>query len=212
LIAARILLVQLSMRYVLAVTILGIGLAAATTSFAQEPSPPVPPPVLSDQQLLRKYVWSTLGPPGVIGAAFVGGFEQWQGHPAEWGGGMSGYSKRWASGYAAAAIGNTTKYTVARLMHQDPSFTRCQCTGFGPRSRHAIKSLFVARTRDGRQVFSVATVAAQAAEHVIPASVWYPDGRVMSDGVARAVVGVVSKLSVNLVREFVDLPRLPHKP
>jgi hypothetical protein len=200
------------MRYILAVAILGLGLAGATTSFAQEPPLPVPPPVLNDQQLLRKYVWSTLGPPGAIGAAFVGGFDQWRGYPPEWGGGMSGYSKRWASEYAAAAIGNTTKYGVARLMHQDPSFTRCQCTGFGPRLRHTLKSPFVARTRGGRQVFSVATVAAQVAEHVIPASVWYPEGRVMSDGVALAVVGVVSKMGVNLIREFVALPHLPKKP
>jgi hypothetical protein len=200
------------MRYGLAVAILGVGLSGASPSFAQEPPQPVPPPVLNDQQLLQKYVWSTLGPAGAIGAAFVGGFEQWRGHPPEWGGGMSGYSKRWASAYASAAIGNTTKYGVARLMHQDPSFARCQCTGFGPRTRHALTSPFVARTRAGRQVFSVATVAAQVAEHVIPASAWYPDGRVMSDGVALAVAGVVSKMGVNVVREFVALPRLPHKP
>jgi len=97
-------------------------------------------------------------------------------------------------------------------MHQDPSFTRCQCTGLGPRVRHAVKSPFVARTRGGHKVFSVATVAAQVAEHVIPASAWYPAGRVMSDGVALAVAGVVSKIGVNVVREFVALPGLPHKP
>lgn len=125
---------------------------------------------------------------------------------------MSGYSKRWASAYAASAIGNTTKYGVARLMHQDPSFTKCQCTGFGPRLRHALKSPFVARTRGYHQVFSVATVAGQVAEHVIPASAWYPDGRVMSDGVTLAVVGVVSKMAVDVIREFVVLPRLPHTP
>jgi hypothetical protein len=199
------------MRYGLAVALLGIGLAGATASFAQETPPPVPPPVLNDQQLLRKYVWSTLGLDGVIGAAVVGGVEQWQRYPPEWGGGMSGYSKRWASGYAAAVIGNTTKYGVARLMHQDPSFTRCECTGFGRRMRYALKSPFVARTRDGRHVFSVATVAGQVAEHVIPASAWYPDGRVMTDGVALTVAGVAAKMGVNIVREFVTLPRLPHK-
>jgi hypothetical protein len=201
-----------SMRYVLAVAILAVGLTGATTSFAQEPPPPVPPPVLNDQQLLRKYVWSTLGPAGAIGATVVSGLEQWQGYPPEWGGGMSGYSKRWASEYAASAIGNTTKYGVARLMHQDPSFTRCQCTGLGPRLRHALKSPFVARTRSGSQAFSVATVAGQVAEYVIPASAWYPHGRLMSDGVDLAVAGVVSKMVVDVVREFVALPHLPHKP
>jgi hypothetical protein len=80
---------------------------------------------------------------------------------------MSGYSKRWASAYAAAAIGNTTKYGVARLTHQDPSFTRCQCTGLGPRLRHALKSPFVARTRNGREVFSVVAVSLKKKKNVI---------------------------------------------
>ena len=189
----------------------GLAFAPAASAEGDEPDAPVTPPVLNDQQLLRKYVWSTLGPPGAIGATFVSSFEQWQGDPPEWGGGASGFSKRWASQYAAAAIGNTTKYAVARLMHQDPSFTRCQCSGFGPRFRHALASPFTARTRSGRRVFSVATIAAQTAEHVVPASTRYPPGRVMSAGVRLAAVGVLSKMGVNVFREFVRLPRLPTK-
>ena len=202
------------MTYGLAAVIMCLGLAVAPMAWAEEQEAvgPVTPPVLNDQQLVRKYVWSTLGPPGAIGATFVSSFDQWQGSPAEWGGGVSGFSKRWASEYAAAAIGNTTKYAVARLMHQDPSFTRCQCSGFGPRFRYALTSPFTARTREGRRVFSVATIAAQVAEHVVPASTWYPPGRVMSDGVALAAAGVLSKMGVNVFREFVRVPRLPTRP
>jgi hypothetical protein len=199
------------MRCGLVAMIVCFGLTVAPVASAEDDDAdaPVTPPVLNDHQLLRKYVWSTLGPPGAVGAAFVGGVEHWQGHPTEWGGGVSGFSKRWASQYAAAAIGNTTKYAVARLMHQDPSFTRCQCSGFGRRFRYALTSPFTARTRSGRRVFSVATIAAQTAEHVVPATTWYPPGRVMSDGVVLAATGVLSKMGVNVLREFVTLPRLP---
>src|SRR3982075_3855464 len=78
-------------------------------------------------------------------------------------------------------------------MRQDPSFTRCECTGVGLRLRHALASPFMARTRDGRHVFSFATVAGQAAEHVVPASTWYPPGRIISDGVVLGLAGVVAE-------------------
>ena len=183
-----------------------------TLSVAQDAASSVAAPVLSDAQLLRKYVWTTVGAPGAIGAAIVGGVEQWQHYPPEWGQGLSGYSKRWASAYGAAAIGNTTKYGVAHFMHQDPSFTRCECTGVGRRLRHALTSPFMARTPDGRRVFSLATVAGQAAEHVVPASIWYPPGRIISDGVVLALAGVVAKMGVNVTREFVSVPHLPKMP
>src|SRR5207244_2962807 len=96
------------MRSLVAGALICIALTRATTSHAQEAvlAVPVPPPVLSDEQLLRKYVWTTLGPAGAIGATFVSSFDQWRGFPSEWGGGVSGYSKRWASAYAAGGIGN----------------------------------------------------------------------------------------------------------
>ena len=67
----------------------------------------------------------------------------------------------------------------------------------------------MARTRDGRRVFSFATVAGQAAEHVVPASMWYPAGRIISDGVVLGLAGVVAKMGVNVTREFVSMPHLP---
>src|SRR2546423_15372373 len=36
-----------------------------------EPLPPAPPPVLSNHQLLHKYVWSALGTEGVLSATLV---------------------------------------------------------------------------------------------------------------------------------------------
>ena len=190
-----------------------IGLVVdPTLSIAQDATSAVAAPVLSDAQLLRKYVWSTVGAPGAIGAAIVGGVEQWQHYPPEWGHGLSGYSKRWASAYAAAAIGNTTKYAVAHFMHHDPSFTRCACAGVGPRLGHALTSPFMARTREGRHVFSFATVAGQATEHVVPASTWYPAGRIISDGVVLALAGIAAKMGVNVTREFVSVPHVPKMP
>src|SRR5205823_5777588 len=144
---------------------------AGRAAFGQAPQPPQP--VLNDEALFHKYVVSTLGPAGALHATIASGFEQWRGSPEAWDKDSAGYSKRWLSEFAESAIGNTTKYAVARAFHHDPSFAPCQCTGVARRVRHALGSPFMARTRDGRRVFSLATVSGLTAENVIPASTWY---------------------------------------
>ena len=180
---------------------------AAAASAQPADAPPKPPPVLNDEQLFRKYVVSTLGGPGALSATLASGLDQWQGDPHEWGGGADGYAKRWASSFAEAAIGSTTKYAVARLLHHDPSFTRCQCTGFAPRLRHALVSPFTARTRNGRTVLSPAIVAGLAAESIVPAATWYPAPRGTLGGVEHTATRLVSKMGVDVFREFVHLRR-----
>jgi len=170
-----------------------------------------PPPVLDNHDLRRKYVGSTLGLEGMLGATFAASFDQWQSSPPEWNTRASGYGKRWASAFATSAIGNTTKYSVARALHHDPSFTRCGCQGIGRRVHHALTSAFMARTRDGRRVFSPATIAGFVAEDVIPASTWYPAPRGARDGIVSVGAGIVVKMGVDVFNEFVSIRRKPPK-
>jgi len=176
---------------------------------AQEIPPPVPPP-LTKHELLKKYVWSTVGPNGMMGAAITAGLETWRGSPEAWERSENGYAQRWVSEYAANAIGNTTKYAVARMLHQDPSFVPCQCVGAGPRLSHALTAPFKARNRNGQWEFSPATVLGLTAQSVIPAATWYPAPNGVRDGVAHAASGVLSKMAVDVVKEF--LPERFRKP
>jgi len=167
-----------------------------------------PAPVLNDDQLFHKYVVSTVGPAGLIGAAAAAGWEQYQNYPDEWGRRTSGYAKRWASAYAAGAIGNTTKYAVAHALHQDPSFAPCRCRGFNARMRHAATSIFTARTRSGRDVFSPATIAGLTAEQMVPAALWFPRDKLWQEGVGLAAVGVATKMGINIFHEFFGHPKI----
>jgi hypothetical protein len=191
-----------------------VGLSITGVCHAQEQPPSGAPPatVLTDGELLHKYVWSALGPGGALAATSLSAFDQWRGSPRDWPANKSGYLRRWASDYTAAAIGGTTKYGVARLVHQDPSFTRCRCTAFFPRLRHAATSPFMARTSDGRRVFSLATVAGLAAENIIPAATWYPAPRGTLDGILHTTGSVGVKLGINIAHEFIPVPRWTHVP
>lgn len=193
----------------LAVTVL--LLMAALPARAQDGDGEANPPPLTKHELLHKYVWSTLGPTGALQATLISAFDQWRGSPKAWPQESRFYAERWASEYGASAIGSTTKYAVARLAHQDPSFVRCDCEGFVPRLRHAVAAPFMARTHEGDWVFSPATVAGITAENVVPAATWYPAPRGVHDGAAHAATGVLSKVAVDIVREFLP-KRLKGKP
>lgn len=162
-----------------------------------------PPPPLDDVGLLQKYVWHTVGPTGMLNATLTAALEEWRGSPAAWERDEHGYAERWASEYAASAIGSTTKYAVARMFHQDPSFVRCTCTATAERLRHALAGPFMARTQSGEWVFSAATVLGIAAQNIVPAATWYPAPRGVRDGAAHALTGVLSKMAVDTAKEFV---------
>jgi len=188
-----------------AVAALSLGSTAAAD--AQTATPEVTPPVATDDDLLRKYVQSTLGFEGVAHAALMSAWAQWRNSPPEWGQGPEGYARRVASDYAASAIGDTTKYGVARLLHHDPSFTTCQCEGFGPRLGHALAAPFTARTRSGRRVMSPAFFAGTVAGRVIPAATWYPAEHGVLSGLELTVSSVAAKMAIDVWKEF--RPRRP---
>lgn len=178
-----------------------MALAAPARGQDAAAAPQAPPP-LSKHELLKKYVWTTLGPTGMLDATVWSAFDQWRDSPRAWSSDGRGYAERWGSEFAASAIGSTSKYAVARLLHQDPSFVPCECVGVRPRLAHALLAPFMARTSDGVWVFSPATVTGYVAENVIPAATWYPAPRGVRDGALHALSGVAAKAAVDVVKEF----------
>ena len=179
-------------------------LIGAVPCVAQDSPVPPPPakPVATNHQLRHKYVWSTLGVEGAINATLSSGLDQWQESPPEWGSGATGYARRVASNYAESAIGDTTKYAVARIFHHDPSFTRCECSRFVKRLVHAVDSPFMARKQDGTRVLSAAPLAGLLAGHVVPASTWYPAPLGTRDGLKHSAASLLTKIGVDVVKEF----------
>ena len=155
----------------------------------------------SHREQRERYLWGTFGPPGLMDSAASSALQQWRDVPSEWGQSKAAYAKRFVSEYAESAIGDSTKYLIARLFDEDPSFRPCACTGLVPRLRHASVAPFRARKSDGRTGFSFARIAGVTASNVA-ASTWYPAPRGVS-GVARHIaIDFAGKVGVDLLREF----------
>jgi hypothetical protein len=69
---------------------------------------------------------------------FAAGVDQARGVPPQWGGGFAGYGARFGSRYAQFIIHNTLTSIGDEVLHYEPRYDLCRCTGFGPRTRHAI--------------------------------------------------------------------------
>jgi hypothetical protein len=171
-------------------------LAGGVPCFAQEV------PVKSDHEMLHKYLAATFGPSGLAHATAFSAWAQFRNATPEWGTTTGAYGKRWASKFTESAIGNTAKFGVARLLHHDPSFVKCECTGFGRRLRHAMISPLVARTRDGRQVFSSASVAGFVTGHVVAKSTWYPARYGAGGGLQDAGMSLATTAGMDVFKEF----------
>lgn len=88
----------------------------------------------------RLYLHQTFLTPGAYFIRlFDAGIDQARGTPSQWGGGIGGYSQRFASRegqfFAATSL---TALGDAKLRYE-PRYDQCKCEGFWPRAKHAIK-------------------------------------------------------------------------
>jgi hypothetical protein len=177
-------------------------LVIAVPCLAQAPRGDAPTSVATDQEMLHDYLLTTLGVEGAVRATMASGLEQWRELPTAWNADGSGYAKRWASEFAETAVGETTQYLVSRFLHHDPSFTRCNCSGFGRRFTHAISAPFIARTHAGVRVLSPAMVGGMLAGHLVSAGTWYPAPGGVRDGLKHSAVDVAGTIGIDVLREF----------
>src|SRR5262245_37403732 len=83
--------------------VLALGIASAGAQERDERDTPsedtsADKPVAHPHREMRdRFLWSTFGPPGLIGDALSSGFQQWRDVPREWQQTPSGYAKRFAA-------------------------------------------------------------------------------------------------------------------
>lgn len=108
---------------------------------------------LTGKQRTRVYFEQTYFNVGSYAArAFAAGIDQARGEPRDWGGGAAGYGRRFASRFGQFAIENTFVAAGNAALGYEPRYDLCRCTGFWPRTKHAIARNFVAYDSSERKL------------------------------------------------------------
>jgi hypothetical protein len=201
----------------IATTMAGTSQRATSQALSTPPEPSstvavaAPAPVPIDLSYVRptaktravNYAWDALGPRPLVGAALVAGINQWDNSPPEWKQGFEGYSKRFGSDFAIAAVGTTARYGLAEVFREDTVYYRCACSGLFPRLNHAVISTLTARRGpDGHRVFSFPQLVAPYAGSMTAVYGWYPNRFGTKDAFRMGNYTLLSYVGLNISQEF----------
>jgi hypothetical protein len=154
------------------------------------------------KQRFHRYVKNTVGPFSLLRSAASAGLQQWDNSPVEWGQGMEGYGKRFASSVGSNAIRQTVTYGLSEAFRLDTGFERSKHTKFWPRVSDALVQNVTSRTRSGKRVISAPILIGTYAGTIIPNETWYPERYSYKDGLRGGSYTLLMGFGVNLVREF----------
>jgi len=180
-----------------------LGDSAVTADITSPTNPDLAYAGPTPRTKLGNYVFDAFGPYPIAGAAFTAGIDQWTNTPPEWNQGLKGFSRRFGSDFAIAAVGTTTRYGLAEAFKEDTLYYRCNCRGPFPRLRHAVTSTLTGhRRRDGHRVFSFSALAAPYAGSVTAVYGWYPNRFGAKDAFRMGNYSLLEYMGGNIALEF----------
>lgn len=157
----------------------------------------------SQRTKVNNYVFDAFGPYPIAGAAFAAGVNQFTNSPPEWNQGVEGFSKRFGSNFAIAAVGTTTRYGLAQAFREDTLYYRCECARPLPRLLHAVISTLTGRrSENGHRVFSFSALAAPYAGSMIAVYGWYPSRFEVKDAFRMGNYNFLGNVGANIALEF----------
>ena len=163
----------------------------------------VPLVSLSGDQRVRLWVHSSFTTYGIyIKTALFSISDQVQDRPPAWGDGWAGYGKRVAARQGQFVIQNSLSALGDGLVGYEPRYNRCQCTGFWPRTGHAVARNFVTYDRTETKLRPQVPLYAAAFGAGVVAGTWTPNHDLLTTGghgvLSQAGFGILA----NMVGEF----------
>ncbi len=158
----------------------------------------------TEKAKLRSYLFDTFGPYPIVGAAMMGGLDQADKTPPEWGQGAAAYGERVGSNFGIEMVTTTTRYALAEAFHEDTLYYRCECKGVFRRLGHAVISTVTARYGDdGRRRFSIPALVAPYAASMTAVYGWYPSRYGAKDGFRMGNYDLLAFAGGNIAHEFI---------
>jgi len=134
---------------------------------------------------------------------FTAGIDQARGVPSQWGGGIGGYGERFASRYGQFIIGNTLHSVGNAALGYESRYDLCRCSGFWPRTRHAVMRNFMTYNRTERELRPALPLYVGSFSGGMISSVWFPRSHdVWRDGAYAALEQAAWGSAANWVSEF----------
>jgi hypothetical protein len=158
----------------------------------------------TEKMKLRTYLFDAFGPYPIAGAAIIAVADQSKNTPPEWGQGTKGYSQRFGSNLAIAAVTTTTRYGLAEAFREDTVYYRCECQGLFRRMRHAMISTVTARHGEaGHRRLSFPALVAPYAGTMTAVYGWYPGRYGAKDALRMGNYNLLAFMGENLALEFI---------
>ncbi len=158
----------------------------------------------TEKTKLRNYFFDVVGPYAIGGAALVGGYDQLEKTPPEWGQGAGAFGERVGSAFGIAMVTTTTRYALAEAFREDTLYYRCECRGIFPRLGHAAISTVTARRgAAGHRWLSFPALIAPYAGSMTAVYGWYPNRYGVKDGMRMGSYTLLEFAGVNIAREFI---------
>ena len=155
------------------------------------------------RERFNRYLKSTVGPFRLAWSAGAAGVDQWRDHPEEWGQGMKGFGRRYASNLGQNAIQQTVTYGLDEAFGLDTGFKKSTREGFGNRLKDALIQNVTSRTKSGKRVVSAPRFAGAYSGAIISREPWYPERYSYKDGLRAGTGNLLTGFGINLLREFV---------
>jgi len=155
------------------------------------------------RERFNRYLKSTVGPFRLAWSAGAAGVDQWRDHPEEWGQGMKGFGRRYASNLGQNAIQQTVTYGLDEAFGLDTGFKKSTREGFGNRLKDALIQNVTSRTKSGKRVVSAPRFAGAYSGAIISRETWYPERYSYKDGLRAGTGNLLTGFGINLLREFV---------
>ena len=155
-----------------------------------------------------EFVRRTFSPGSVVRAGAGAAIGQTRNSPHEWGQGISGFGKRFASAFGKHVVKNGIQYPVASLRHEELGYRPSGKNGFLPRLGYALESTVITHnTNTGRRTVAAGEISGAMGSGLI-SRLWMPaSAHTLAGGISSGGITLGADAGLNVAKEF--WPRHP---
>jgi hypothetical protein len=160
----------------------------------------------------KSFLRHLFGPRGVIFAGISTAIQHARDVPAEWGSGLGGLGRRYASAVGQHLVNASVHFGVAKALHEDLKYYPSETPGFGPRVKHALVStVWVRKTNRAGEAPAFSRFSGALAGGFV-SKTWQPARfHTFAGGMSSAGISLAVDAGVNVLREFWPEIRHPRR-